>query len=63
MAQFLIDFPLRLVSSPIENLVVGEDADHRRQESYGAKYLSKRYYLYPEMALIKWLNSLLIYSS
>ena len=35
---------LRLVSSPTENLVVGEDADHRRQGSHDAKYLSKRYY-------------------
>jgi len=37
-------FSLRLVSLPIENLVVGEDADHRKQGGgHDAKYLSKRY--------------------
>ena len=36
--------PIRLVSSPTENLVVGGDADHRRQGSPDAKYLSKQYY-------------------
>jgi len=35
---------LRLVSSPIENLVVGEDADHRRRQgSHDTKYLSERH--------------------
>ena len=36
--------PSVVVSPPTENLVVGEDADHRRQGRHDAKYLSKRYY-------------------
>jgi len=35
---------LRVRRGFVRKKEIGEDTNHRRQESYGAKYLSKRYY-------------------